>query len=210
MTYPHPYMAHKIMTHSGRLLDLQGPDPNDILIEDIAHGLSRQYRYGGALRDYTVAQHCVVVAKCVMDNWPGEPHQGLNEALKLALIHDASEAYIRDMPTPAKRLLPDYVTLEHHLMNSILSKFGIPNTWADMVKDADASACGAEARIFIGPTQHDLDELFPLVILPVDGGLLTSDWTPDRAKVMFLRLWEGLQDPAFRFSNVGWKPDDKT
>jgi hypothetical protein len=209
MTFPHPYMAHKIMTHSGRLLDLQDPQPEDILIEDIAHGLSRQYRYGGALRDYTVAQHCVVVTKCVYDNWPGEPHQGLNEALRLALMHDASEAFIRDMPTPAKRLLPDYVDLEHKLMQAVFNKFGIASTWVDMIKDADSSACGAEARIFIGPTQHNLDDLFPLVILPIDTGLLESDWAPDRSKAMFLRLWEGLQDPEFKVSNVGWKQNVK-
>ena len=45
--------------------------------------------------------------------------------LKLAgLLHDASEAYIGDMPSPFKKLMPDYKKLEDNLMKVIAQKFG--------------------------------------------------------------------------------------
>ena len=193
MTYPNPLMEHKVITHSGQTLDLLQPNQADINIEDIAHGISRQYRYGGALRDYTVAQHCVSVAKCIQDNWPGEEHQGLEDALRLALIHDAAEAYIRDMPTPAKRLLPDYFDLEARLMEVIIKKFNINLDWQEMVKEADSSACGAESRLFIRHLQvADIDGLFPPVTIPVDPEMIKDCWSPDHAKAMFLRIWTSL------------------
>lgn len=204
MTYPNPLMEHKIITKSGQLLDLKEPNPNDIRIDDIAHGLSRQYRYGGALGDYTVAQHCVLVAKCVYDNWPGESHQGLEDAMRLALMHDAAEAYIRDMPTPAKRLLPDYINLETDLLGVILSKFEVLSQWTDMVREADSSACGAESRQFVLHLQiADMDDLFPPEILPIDRDMLKTPWDPDRAKAMFLLLWESLL-PSNRHKPITW------
>lgn len=192
MPYPEPSMQHKILTRSGRLLDLVDPRPEDIGIADIAHGLSRQFRYGGHLGDYTVAQHCCAVAKCISDNWPGAGHQGLLEALRHALLHDASEAYIRDMPTPAKKLMPDYQGVEARLESAIYARFGISGDWADMVKEADVSLCGAESRLFLLGRREDVDDLFPAPTVPVDPEFISAFWAPDRARAAYLALWESL------------------
>ena len=90
--------------------DVLDPNPDDIDSGDVAHHLSRQVRFGGALEDYTVAQHCVAVTVCVAQNWKGGP--GIRDAMKLALLHDAAEAYVRDLPTPVKRNLPGYRAIE--------------------------------------------------------------------------------------------------
>src|SRR5438552_18965434 len=75
---------------SGRRLDLLSPDPRDIEIEDIAHGLARVARWNGQTKgDYafSVAQHSLVVTDIVEALWPDfTPNERL-----AALLHDAPE-----------------------------------------------------------------------------------------------------------------------
>lgn len=102
-----------IRTISGLYVNVFDPDPDTIRIEDIAHALSNQCRFGGHLpKFYSVAQHshlCWEVA---------------NEKDKYdALMHDASEAYLLDMPKPIKVELSDYNRIEDNLMNVIAEKF---------------------------------------------------------------------------------------
>ena len=48
----------------------------------------------------------------------------MSEDLQLfALLHDASEAYICDMPSPAKQFMPEYKIIEKKLQNIIYLKF---------------------------------------------------------------------------------------
>lgn len=111
------YAPNCIRTNSGIYFNLLAPTIDMVCIEDIAHSLSMQCRFGGHLkRHYSVAEHCVRVA----------------EALPLeyrfsGLMHDASEAYIVDVPRPAKMLLPGYKALENNIMITIAKKFGF--TW---------------------------------------------------------------------------------
>ncbi len=106
--------ANCINTYSGRQVDVFDPDPADIVIGDIAHALSHQCRWGGHTKEfYSVAHHSLLVALKVPDE------------LKLAaLLHDASEAYLVDLPRPIKANLPGYVAAENHLMHVIAKKFG--------------------------------------------------------------------------------------
>ena len=46
------------------------------------------------------------------------------EDKKAALMHDASEAYMLDIPTPIKAKLPDYKKYEANLMSFIAKHFG--------------------------------------------------------------------------------------
>jgi len=53
-----------IETWTGVAFDLEKPRPEDVRIEDIAHALSRQCRFGGGVREfYSVAQHSVFVSR---------------------------------------------------------------------------------------------------------------------------------------------------
>ena len=52
----------RMITNSGILFNLLDPDPEDILIEDIAVHLSRIARWnGGTKKFYSVAEHCCAV-----------------------------------------------------------------------------------------------------------------------------------------------------
>lgn len=108
----HAYRS--IRTISGQYVNVFEPDPDTILISDIAHALSNQCRFGGHLpRFYSVAEHsllCHAIAK--------------PEAKFDALMHDASEAYLLDMPKPIKVEIKQYNEIEDNLMNIIAKKFG--------------------------------------------------------------------------------------
>lgn len=121
------YTPNCIRTVSGKYVNIINPDPDTICIEDIAHALGQLPRFGGHLHQmYSVAQHSV--ACCVL-----APIEHKLEAL----LHDASEAYMLDMPKPIKNNLPDYQKLEKNLQRVICDKFEIPFPISKIVKEID-------------------------------------------------------------------------
>lgn len=120
-------MRNYIQTHTGMKVHLPDADPSEFRIGDIAHALSMMPRFAGHIdRFYSVAEHSINVAEIVPD-----------EHKLQALLHDATEAYICDIPTPFKRLLPGYKELEDDLWRAISTKFGVPFELHALVKDAD-------------------------------------------------------------------------
>src|ERR687897_2976407 len=90
---PGPYLQ----TVSGRWVNPFDPDPRQLDAGDIARALANQCRFGGHCRTfYSVAQHSVIVSELV------EQRGGDAEGAVGALMHDATEAYLGDMPHPLK------------------------------------------------------------------------------------------------------------
>lgn len=114
-------------TQSGRLFDPLKITPSVINIHDIAHALSNLCRFGGHSHQfYSVAQHSLRVSAM------------LPPPLKLqGLMHDATEAYIVDLPRPLKVLLPQYVKLEENVWQAIAARFNLPLKLDKDVHDAD-------------------------------------------------------------------------
>lgn len=106
-----------MQTYTGKKFWPLDPRPEEICIEDIAHALSLLCRYGGhCLRFYSVAEHSLHVSSlCSQENklW--------------ALLHDAAEAYLVDIPRPIKQYLPKYEQIENKLIVAIGDKFGLPS-----------------------------------------------------------------------------------
>ena len=125
-------------TRSGLYIDFDDPDPDTILLEDIAHALSLMNRYAGHTPfPYSVAQHCVLASRMAP---PG---------LELeALMHDAQEAYVVDLPSPLKRLLPGYREVEQRIEAVIRKKFGLPVAFDPRVKEIDTRMLVTEAKVF--------------------------------------------------------------
>ncbi len=90
-----------ISTQSVRQFDFINPRVEDIHILDIARALSHICRFGGHTSSfYSVAEHSIIVAELLED-------QFANKITILAgLLHDATEAYMGDMPRPIKASLP--------------------------------------------------------------------------------------------------------
>lgn len=163
------YEPNCIRTVSGQYVNLLDPDPDTILIEDIAHGLAHQCRFAGQIRKFfSVAQHSVYVSIGVSEYHP--------EQALAALLHDASEFILMDVPSPLKQLLPEYKVIENRLMGVIARKFGFEYPLDESVKTID--------RFFLE------NEWKKMHIDQCQSVLL---WSPDGAKETFLAMYYHLQ-----------------
>lgn len=150
------------------------PRPEEIHIEDIAHSLSMLNRFNGhASRPYSVAEHSVRVARLV------PPDQRL-----AALLHDASEAYLADVPRPVKPYLPEYKEAEHAVEKAIAERFGLDYPWHPEIKRADNIMLATEARELMGDTSAWGLEESPIV------EKVNMGWGWERAKQVFLDAFE--------------------
>lgn len=125
-----------MLTASGKRFDPVDPQPEMIDLVDIAHGLAHECRFAGQCkRFYSVAQHSILASQIVAPEYALE-----------TLLHDAAEAYIKDIPSPVKRLLPDYRALEAKVEAVIRTRFGLPPEKSDAVKHADLIMLATERR----------------------------------------------------------------
>lgn len=169
-----------IETVTGELLDYACPTKEMITIEAIGWGCARQPRFCGqtiGAVPYSVAQHqvyvmCVVEMVMTHGSYLNKMMISMAEpevaayldtpsllardrflAKLLGLFHDGSEAFLCDIPTPAKRLpglMEAYMAVESKLMAAIHDRLGIlpgdiPPEVAAIVHWADQYALAVEA-----------------------------------------------------------------
>jgi 5'-deoxynucleotidase YfbR-like HD superfamily hydrolase len=177
---PGPYLQ----TVSGRWVNPFDPDPAQIDPGDIARALANQCRFGGHSRTfYSVAQHSVIVAELV------EQRGGDVEDVFAALMHDATEAYLGDMPHPLKHrsaLGSAFKTAEDQLERVIRRRFAIKPDVPE-VKRADRALLATERRAFSAESWHwpELEGVEPLE-------LELEAWSPDEAAEAFARRYAEL------------------
>lgn len=172
-----------IRTYSGDRFYFKDPKMGTRAIDDIAHALSNLCRYSGHVsRFYSVAEHSVYVSQIVESKSkdPMDAYWGL--------MHDASEAYLTDLPTPLKRMLPDYIEMEIRTMEEITKTFGLDPLMPQVVKQADHICLANEIRDLMGnPTD------WTHVHQPHEG-LVIEAVSPERAKAMFLARFKELRE----------------
>lgn len=107
-----------ITTYMGKRFDPMNPDMQSLDVRDIAHALSLTCRGNGHVKYFfSVGQHCVNCAK-------EAAARGYSRRVVLGcLLHDASEAYMSDVPRPFKAVLPEYQLLEEKLIDLIYVRF---------------------------------------------------------------------------------------
>jgi uncharacterized protein len=149
---------------SGRRLNLLDPDPADVEIEDIAHGLARVARWNGQTlgpHALSVAQHVVLVEEIA-----AELNPEWQEDWRLAtLLHDAAEYVIGDLISPFKTAIGlDYKAFELRLLEAIYRRFGLPPELPDDIsvgiKGADRIAAFYEATGLAGFARDEALEFF--------------------------------------------------
>lgn len=134
---------------SGLAYDFFDPDVKNIKLVDVARALSNTCRFGGFAHPYySVATHSLLVADLVA-KWAPE--------LEIAaLMHDAHEAYLGDVPRPMKPALPEFAGLVETADEAIGLAFNIDPRDFRMpeVKRADELALLHEGRRLMpqGPT----------------------------------------------------------
>ena len=161
------YTENSIRTYTGKVFDLKILDPDSICIEDIAHGLANTARFAGQLpKFYSVAQHSFHVSLSAS-----------KENALAALLHDASEAYLGDMPSPFKKLLPDFKEYEDRLMNVIAQKFGFEYPLNSEIKKIDNDYLHIEWNALV-------EKIQPAFII----------YSPEEAEKQFLLMFKFLTE----------------
>ena len=165
--------------NDGTHWDMDSMDSLPILsIEAIAHALSNICRYGGHVDcHYSVAQHSVVIAKLV-------PQEFFLEGL----LHDASEAYIGDIPAPMKWRVPEIKGFEEGIQEKIFKHYGLQWPIPDIVEYYDKVIGYTEMTGFFSELNPEIEEF---VKQRCDGRLflmdeLGSSWTAREAKQRFI------------------------
>lgn len=170
-----------IQTYTGKYFDYEKLSVDAICIEDIAHALSMLCRFGGHTKKfYSVAEHSVHTT------------QHVPEKDKLwALLHDATEAYMVDLPSPLKKGLSEYKTLEERILNVIAEKFNLDgNCPPPIVKEMDTRLLLTESKkLFKGGIKKE-EWNFPAGINPLSQKI--KCWEPKKAEKKFLKLFKSL------------------
>jgi uncharacterized protein len=176
-----------IQTHSGRRFCPTNPNINSIVIQDISHSLSMQCRFTGHCKKfYSVAQHSVLVSY-LCDS---------QDAL-WGLLHDASEAYLVDVPRPLKRSgkFEAYLEYEKKMQEAICRRFGLPLQEPWSVKCADQVMLATEARDLMSPLHKDWDwpyDAVPFVIKAIG---------PEEAKDLFMKRFFELTRSTYGYQH---------
>ena len=187
---------------SGRRLDLLAPSPDDIAIEDIAHGLARVARWNGQTSGdhaFSVAEHAVLVEQIASALNP----QWENRWRLAALLHDAPEYVIGDLISPFKAAIGfDYKTFESRLLEAIHLRFGLPQPLPGdvtaAIKHADRIAAYYEATLLAGFSKEEADRYFGIPAIPPSLATMLSriEASPvAAAQASFLSRFEALIAP---------------
>lgn len=163
-----------VITLSGNRFNILKPDPAAVKLEDIACSLARQARFNGHTRFfYSVGQHSCLGAEVAPTK---------DVALQM-LFHDATEAYIGDLVSPVKALLPDFEIIESRIHWAIAEKFNLENPMPKIIKQIDRRLLATEVRDLITKDLSSwnigMDEPFDFPIIP---------WPPEVAEARFLEL----------------------
>ncbi len=127
-----------IQTFSGQRFYPLNPQAETIKIQDIANALSKQCRFSGQISEfYSVAEHSVYVSYLCDQK----------DAL-FGLLHDASEAYLVDVPRPLKQSgkFGHYIDAEKVLQEMIYTKYCSFSEEPESVKKADMIMLATEAQ----------------------------------------------------------------
>jgi hypothetical protein len=163
-----------IQTVSGAKFYLLEPERNEYRIEDIAYALANKPRFASHCRPIvTVAQHSILMAETCEDK-------------ATALMHDAAEAYLGDMPRPLKRLLPLFKELENKHLAQMAKVFGFTFPLPPEIKVADNRWLETERRAFLRPPLDWELDCEPYEMTKIQRGLVYC--TPRVIERMFLEL----------------------
>lgn len=176
--------VREMTTYSGAVVD---PLADDFVpdIEDIAHALSMICRYNGhTSRFYSVAEHSVLVAR-----WVGGQYRTprlRRRAMRTAILHDGTEAFLGDQARPIKWRLDGYAEMERRVDARICVTFAVA-PWCQHLHGADDRIIVDEmTQLMKGPLHPSLAEMQPL-------GVTLPCWSPAEAKAAFLSLWHELE-----------------
>ena len=168
-----------IPSKSRKIIDYIDPQADQFEIMDIAQALSGESRWAGQTQKlYFVAQHSVLTSYLVRKELQLE-----------ALLHDAAEAYCKDLPRPLKLLLPEYKVIEKRIDAAIRKQFGLPETLSPEVEIADRIVLATERRDLVHPDAPLPAETLRIIdgVRPMTKRIYAAH--PEKALGMFCRRY---------------------
>lgn len=188
-------------THTNRAVYPLDPRAEDIVMADVAHALAQEVRYAGhAPWPYSVAQHSVYVSLRVefLSRERGDDLTYTVELSKAALLHDAHEYVLKDIPSPLKQYVHvahplgtmPYRELERRWDLAITARFNVAAPLNHpLIKQADLELLATEAKVFF-PVEFRPREWQPLPE-PLQGFSI-NEWEWWQARTGFLSRWAEL------------------
>ena len=178
-----------IQTFTGVIFYPIDPRIEEIVLEDVAHGLSNKCRFTGHTRKfYSTGEHSVRVSWNLRDRGRSLMEQ------YVGLHHDDTDAYLPDVPTPLK-VLPEFKwfrDLEHHMQEMCFQKFGCVVEDYSVVKESDIILLLTEKRDLM-PTRNG-DWKHSYTQEPISSPYFIEPWSPELARYNYLELHRTLSN----------------
>lgn len=164
-----------IRTFKNNKFDYVNIENNVIDVEEIASVLAKIPRWlGHTKKFYSVAQHCC----WCHDNTKGDKLE--------ALMHDASEAYVGDCPTPLKNLLPNFQKIENKIQHLLADHFKYNYPFTKETHEVDKEALSLE-RMLIKQLDSNYEPYKIDIIDTIDY------WDFNKAKKEFLKRFNNVE-----------------
>lgn len=190
---PSPHTDEWFQTFTGLRVNLNDFRPENVCVTDILHSLPGITRFGAQARrlngyTYTVGEHSCLIA------WYARHMLRLPPScVKLALMHDAPEAYTGDIKRPIKNARPEIRAIVKHVENVTMDVLGLPREKPDWLRELDE-------RIIV-------DEKDALMCRPADGTLWSHEriglkglgvpircLPPDTVEAWMYSIWMEVKD----------------
>lgn len=166
-----------IGTYTGKKYHFLNPSVDEVCIKDIAQALSMNCRYSGHVNKfYSVAEHSCIVADYVFRK-TGDKREALS-----ALLHDASEAYLTDIPRPMKPFLVGYSDIEKRAEDVIQTRFNC-DPMSELTKYVDVNIIRTEAEMLFNNVPD-----WALTYDYID--IVVAGLAPCKAKNKFIKSFE--------------------
>lgn len=157
-----------LITVTGKVVDPLDMKEDDIVLEDIAHALSHICRYAGHTPvHYSVAQHSILCAEEMYKRASkrfGVSNEFTFNLVLQALLHDATEAYVSDVPRPVKT--KEFSQIEDNIWEVMARKWNLPKKHHSLVKEVDIFLLHSEMKCIFnhlpeGAVEQDFISVVP-------------------------------------------------
>lgn len=172
---------------NGRAVDILHLRREDVTIEVIARAGALLNRFGGHTPwPYSVALHQVFASELVEIAYERNPKAAYN-----VLMHDVTECLgCVDLPSPVKKLCPDYQRIEHRVWEQVAPWLGLELQQQPYVKLADHLALRLEQAFLKGlQMPPDVSD----EVLAVAEFYLGREFDWDEAEGLFLERYAALR-----------------
>jgi len=175
-------------TFTGVLFDPLALQPGQVRLLDIAVGLGHQARFNGQTAYfYSAAEHSLIMAREAGLRWGPE-------AARIALMHDAPEAWLGDMIRPLKASMPTFRAAEAAAWRAIAEALKLPEAIPPQIHALDDEMLATERAALLpnAPAFPGLPAPCPRL------GHFIRGMAPAEARVAFLaRAREMFEGSAF-------------